>query len=221
MRHALIVTTSKSKCQDYSTMFSSNSKWSITCVGSFTEAVELIYDVNPDTVFMDLENPIPSLNKFVTVLRENFPTVNRLILRSPIFSIAHRQILDSVHSSFLPPKSGKELNYFLNQVEKFFPIIAATNERKVAPKKTATSNVREIYRETISKDGSLDNLYELIEEDKSLLSKVMKRVNSSYYTLSQRVEIPARAIRMLGMDGVRELVEENYPSVVETVLAAA
>ncbi len=218
MRQALLVTGSSLKCSDYSSIFSSSSHWHITCVATMMEALELTYSKNPDTIFMDLEAPIRGLKKFVTTLAEKFPAINRVLLRSSVFSLSHRPLFDKAHSSFLPPQSGKEVRSFLSRVERFFPFTKKDESTSfdLSPEYNPEAVIKDVYSETVSELGSIERVYALIEQDRELLIKVLTRVNSAHYGLENKVTIPAKAVSLLGLEGVKEMLEETYPSLVLT-----
>ena len=71
---------------------------------------------------------------------------------------------------------------------------------------TPSDNVMKAMLLLRNKDVHVDQLVAAIEKDQSLVAQILKMVNSSYYNLRTSVNTVERAVSMLGLGNVRQIV---------------
>ena len=63
-----------------------------------------------------------------------------------------------------------------------------------------------LLKEIRDPEPNLDDIGEIISRDIAMTAKIMQLVNSSFFGLYQKVESPAKAVKLLGLDTIKALV---------------
>lgn len=64
----------------------------------------------------------------------------------------------------------------------------------------------QLMMELASEDFSIESVCQIIDSDMSLTATLLKHVNSPYYGLLQRVDTPAHAVKLLGIEVVKNIL---------------
>ena len=63
-----------------------------------------------------------------------------------------------------------------------------------------------LQRKIREPEVSLDQIGEIVSQDIAMTAKILHLVNSAFFGLYQKIESPARAVKLLGIDTIKALV---------------
>lgn len=216
MRHTLFVAEALSKRASYRKAFSRIEGWHFHSAKNVLKTLRQILSHSIDTIIFDLESPVKGMMKLIQFLSHKFPGMYRIVFRSHHYQVKHRRYLEQAHSSFTPPKNLLGIRHILDRLDRFYP--AKVEKKSILEEKqrpAIQNNLFALY-DAVSHSGcTIGQILDAVYSNEVLGQMLLKRINSSHYALRKPCTTPERAVRLMGVLGVKELLEERFGKILE------
>jgi HD-like signal output (HDOD) protein len=176
-----------------------------------------------DVVVADVKMPGLSGDEFLTLVREEHPSVARIVLSGQAEEAASRRLLRCAHQYLSKPCPAETIREAVEKAHGLQKLLSSPALRsavgQVEQLPSPPDVVVEVGRLIDDDRASLDDIAQVIERDAALAAKVIQLVNSAFFGLSRHVSDVSGAVRFLGLDLVRDVVLSS--SLQESLLAMA
>lgn len=177
---------------------------------SGTEALEIMKSTEFDVVVSDMRMPGMNGAQLLSKIQEIHPYSIRIMLTGQADEESVMQTVGVVHQFLAKPCEPDHLKAVLLRASSLHELISHASVRKVVSRLGTLPSVPEVYaklrKAMADPEISVADVAAIIEEDMAMSAKVLQLVNSAFFGLFQRVESPARAVNLLGLETVKNLV---------------
>lgn len=173
-------------------------------------ALDLIGSENIDVVVSDMRMPGMDGAELLTWVRENHPDIIRIMLTGQADSDSVYRTVNVVHQFLSKPCEPDTLKDVIVRSCALRDVLTDIQLKKMVAGIDNLPSLPEVYtqlQQVLRKeDASAEDVAEIIEQDIAMTAKLLQLVNSSFFGLYQKVESPARAVKLLGFDTIKILV---------------
>ncbi|MEQ8786568.1 MAG: response regulator [Pirellulaceae bacterium] len=185
-------------------------EWDMEFATGGREALDRMSQQQFDVVVSDMRMPGMSGAELLARIREQYPDTVRIILsgQSDVGSI--QRSVGATHQYLSKPCSPEMLKTTLDRARTLRNLLADDSLRGLVSQVTSLpslpANYNQLVQELQSPEASIQRVAELIGRDISMTTKLLQLLNSSFFGLPHRVESPAHAASLLGLNLLRPLV---------------
>ncbi len=180
----------------------------------FTEsgrkALEIMEKHNFDVVVSDMRMPGMDGATLLAEIQKRFPYSIRIMLSGQANEESIMRTVGVVHQFLAKPCDPEYLKAVLLRVCALHDLMAHPCLREMVSQLDTLPSLPEVYaklRQAIANpEVPVSEIAAIIEEDMAMSAKVLQLVNSAFFGLFQKVESPARAVNLLGIDTVKNLI---------------
>jgi HD-like signal output (HDOD) protein len=167
-------------------------------------------DTEFDVVVSDMRMPGMDGAQLLTKIQEIHPHSIRIMLTGQANEESIMQTVGVVHQFLAKPCDPDHLKAVLLRASSLHEIISHASLKKIISRLGSLPSLPEVYaklrKAMADPDISVADVAEIINEDLAMSAKVLQLVNSAFFGLFQKVESPARAVKLLGLETVKNLV---------------
>lgn len=222
MVQTLFIAASPSRCQSFEKAFSYIDDWAFNSANNVITALDHLFSKAVDIILLDLEAPIRGLRQLLKVIKLKFPQKYRIVIRCPRYKLNHRYYLEQAHGSFQEPENLSEVRNIVRKINTFCPV-----EEKNKAVQTPSQRSHEpidafytaLYRDLCESECSYSYVLEKTVSNRELSKLILRRINSSHYSLQTPVKSVGRAIKLMGNVGVKAVLEDKFGSALLDELA--
>ena len=197
--------------------------WEMHFASSGTEALELMKSIKFDIIISDIKMPVMDGPALLKEVKKQHPEVIRFILSG--YSDQH-QIYNSVgiaHQFICKPCQPENIKNAIKQALALRNIITEPSLISFISEIENLPSIPSAYNQIISllrkPDVSLNKIAELVTGDVAMSAKILKMVNSAFFSLPNRVNNILQTVTLLGVETIKTLVlmfkifepSSNYP----------
>lgn len=207
----LFVDDELSILQGYKMLFSQHKvDWNIFFANSGIEALHLIAENSIEVVVTDLRMPDMDGKQLLTILKDKYPHIARLVLSGYTDKEGAIGISTLAHQILTKPLNSTELKNIISNLMKqryslpsgnFLSIISGADKLPSNPKEYSN-----LYKVLNSPNASVKTIADIISHDPMMTTKILQMVNSAFFGLPYRILDPIQAVSFLGLDIVKSLV---------------
>ncbi len=180
----------------------------------FTEsgkkALEIMEKHDFDVVVSDMRMPGMDGATLLAEIQQRYPYSIRIMLSGQANEESIMRTVGVVHQFLAKPCDPEYLKAVLLRVCALHDLMAHPSLKEMVSQLDTLPSLPEVYaklRQAIANpDVPVSEIAAIIEEDMAMSAKVLQLVNSAFFGLFQKVESPARAVNLLGIDTVKNLV---------------
>lgn len=174
------------------------------------EALSMMSEAEFDVVVSDMRMPGMDGADLLTVIQQRYPHSIRIMLTGQSDDASTLRTIGVVHQFLAKPCDPEKLKNILLRASalhrlmidgKLKDIISSIDKLPSHPTVYA-----KLQKEIRDPEPNLDDIGEIISLDIAMTAKIMQLVNSAFFGLYQKVESPAKAVKLLGLDTIRALV---------------
>lgn len=187
------------------------------------EALAIMEQQPVDLIIADIRMPQMDGFALLTIVMEKYPQTARFVLSGLSDRDLVKQSLVSTHQFLPKPCSEGVLVHAIRRTCELRNILQKDElARAVAQIKALPSMpglLSRVMQELKSNDASMQQIGEIIARDVGMSTKVLQLVNSSFFGLSRKVDSPAHAVALLGLEMVKAIMlmtqafaQTNMPS---------
>lgn len=190
---------------------SQRGEWNCAYAESGQKALELLAGPEQfDLIVSDMRMPGMDGAQLLEEVRRLYPRMVRIILSG---QSDQKKVMNSVkpaHQFLAKPIRGEVLLVFLKRALALQAVLADESLTELLSEVEALPGLPEVYTKLIeeieSEDSSLEAIGGIIEQDMGMTATILKVVNSAFFGIPRKIEKPAQAVSLLGLDVVKALV---------------
>lgn len=174
------------------------------------EALELIGKDDFDVVVSDMRMPGMDGSELMTEIQKRRPHSIRIMLTGQADERSSLRTIGVVHQFLTKPCDPEKLKNILLRAGALHRLMIDGKLKDMISGIDSLPTLPAIYEKLQRKirepEASLDEVGEIISQDIAMTAKILQLVNSSFFGLYKKVESPAKAVKLLGLDTIKALV---------------
>lgn len=174
------------------------------------EALECMTRERYDVVFSDMRMPGMDGAELLVRIQKEYPHTIRVMLTGHADEQSILRTIGVVHQFLAKPCDPEVLKAILVKSAALQDILGDGNLKDIISQIGTLPTMPAVYdklRKAISvAEVDINRVGGIIEEDMAMSAKVLQLVNSAFFGIYSRVDSPARAVRLLGIDTIKALV---------------
>ena len=174
------------------------------------KALELTNEHDFDVVVSDMRMPGMDGAELFSVIQKRHPHSIRIMLTGQTDEESILRTVGVAHQFLSKPCDPEKLKNVLIRASALHRLLSDDKLKEVVSNIDTLPSLPVIYKELQEKikdpETSLDDIGNIISQDIAMTAKILQLVNSSFFGLYQKIESPARAVTLLGLDTLKALV---------------
>jgi len=174
------------------------------------EALEFMVQTPFDVVVSDMRMPGMDGAELLKKIQELYPCTIRIMLTGQADEESIMSTVGVVHQFLEKPSDPDILKSVLIRASALYHLLADDKIKEIVSSIESLPSLPDIYirlqQAIVSPNVSVAQVAAIIEQDMAMSAKVLQLVNSAFFGLFQRVESPARAVGLLGLNTIKGLV---------------
>lgn len=174
------------------------------------EALNILESTAFDVVVSDMRMPGMDGAQLLAEIQEKYPYSIRIMLTGQANEESIMQTVGVVHQFLAKPCDPDHLKAVLLRASSLHELISHASLKKIVSQLGTLPSLPEVYaklrKAMVDPEVAVADVAAIIEEDMAMSAKVLQLVNSAFFGLFQKVESPARAVNLLGLETVKNLV---------------
>jgi len=175
-----------------------------------SQALEVMAEKEIDIIVTDMRMPGMDGAELLTEVQKNYPHAIRIMLTGQADEESIMHTIEVAHQFLAKPCDPDRLKDILYRSGALHSMLTNQGLRIVVANIGSLPSLPSLYSQLQEKlndpDVVLDDLANIISQDIGMSAKILQLVNSAFFGLYQKVETPARAVSLLGIDTIKALV---------------
>jgi HD-like signal output (HDOD) protein len=177
---------------------------------SAKQALELMSETAFDVVVSDMRMPGMDGADLLAEIQKKYPHSIRIMLTGQADDESTLRTIGVVHQFLAKPCDPEKLKGILIRASALHRLMIDGKLKDIISSIDTLPSLPTVYAKLQKKirdpEASLDDIGDIISQDIAMTAKVLQLVNSAFFGLYQKVESPARAVTLLGLDTIKALV---------------
>lgn len=191
---------------------SKRKEWDMCFAESGAQALEIMAEASVDLVVSDMRMPEMDGAVLLEQVQEKYPSTVRFILSGQADEDSTLRAVGVSHQFWAKPCDLETLGAMITKLfalrEEIKPEIwSVMNAIQACPSPHHVT--RNLTQELIRQNADLEMVTRIVAGDVSLSAKLIQLTNSAYFGTGNYVLIPGQAVRLLGLETLRYLVEKK------------
>ena len=174
------------------------------------DALEMMDQHEFDVVISDMRMPGMDGADLLCEVQKRHPHSIRIMLTGQADDESTLRTIGIVHQFLAKPCDPEKLKNILIRASALHRLMSDGTLKDIISSIDTLPSLPSIYGELKVKirepEASLDDIGKIISKDIAMTAKILHLVNSAFFGLYQKVESPARAVKLLGLDTIKALV---------------
>lgn len=174
------------------------------------EALEVMEENPIDAVISDMRMPGMDGAELLTTVKDLYPQVIRIMLTGQADEESVYRTVSVVHQFLSKPCDPDTLKDIIVRSCALRDLLESSHLKEIVSGidhlPSLPTIFTELQRVLQKEDATAEDVAEIIEKDIGMTAKLLQLVNSSFFGLFQKVDSPARAVKLLGFDTIKILV---------------
>ncbi len=174
------------------------------------EGLEMMSCNEFDVVVSDMRMPGMDGAEFLAEVQKNHPHSVRIMLTGQSDDESTLRTIGVVHQFLCKPCDPEKLKSIIMRASALHRLMIDGRLKDIVSSIDSLPSLPTVYAKLQKKirdpEASLEDIGDIIAQDIAMTAKVLQLVNSSFFGLYQKVESPARAVALLGLDTIKVLV---------------
>ncbi|NLT51619.1 MAG: response regulator [Ignavibacteria bacterium] len=168
-------------------------------------------------VFADLHMPEKNGIELLELIREKYPQTYRVLFSSNLERNLSAEASRAAHLTLLKPFDKRKIEDILKRIDILTKYLSDTSLMAVINGMSELPTIPDTYvkldKALSQEDMSLMKIAEIISQDISFTTKILKIVNSSFFGLAKQISDPSQAVSFLGRNILKSLLLFHHLSV--------
>jgi HD-like signal output (HDOD) protein len=177
---------------------------------SAREALGMMEQEEFDVVVSDMRMPGMDGAELMVEIQKRHPHSIRIMLTGQADEESTLRTIGFVHQFLSKPCDPEKLKGILLRASALHRLMIDGKLKDIISGIDSLPSLPIIYTKLLQKirdtEASLDDIGQIISQDIAMTAKILQLLNSSFFGLYQKVETPARAVKLLGLDTIKALV---------------
>lgn len=174
------------------------------------EALDQMESCDIDVVVSDMRMPGMDGADFLSEVKKRYPQAIRIMLTGQADNESVFRTVNVVHQFLSKPCDPDTLKDIIIRSCTLRDLLTNAHLKEIVSGIDHLPSIPSVFAELQhvlqNEDASAEDVAKVIERDISMTAKLLQLVNSSFFGLFQKVESPARAVKLLGFDTIKILV---------------
>ncbi len=184
--------------------------WDMTFVDSGAKALAFLETTPADVIVSDMRMPGMNGVQLFAEVAKRFPKSVRLILSGHADQELILQCVGSTHQFLSKPCDPEALRTTVRRAMELEGSVKNAHLQQLVARMDHLPSIPSLYSEIVEKmndpDAALEDVGVIIAKDPGMTAKILKLVNSAFFSLRREVSNPADAAAFLGLDTIKSLV---------------
>ena len=185
-------------------------EWEIQFAESGDEALALMAKSPFDVVVSDMRMPGMDGSQLLSEAMTRYPGTVRIILSGQADQASVLRAVTPAHQYLSKPCDAETLKATVARACSLRGTLCQESLIRLVSQVTTLPSLPHVYTQLLeelqSEDASVQGVAELIAQDVGMTAKLMQMVNSSFFGIPRRVESPAHAAALLGLNALKPLI---------------
>jgi HD-like signal output (HDOD) protein len=185
-------------------------EWSMEFVTSAPEALTRLAESSFDVIVTDMRMPGMDGAELLNIVRDCHPDVIRVILSGQSDQESLQRSIGRTHQYLSKPCNFELLSATIRRSCNLRHQLGNQSLNRLISQTAALPSLPDVYSRVLDEincaEPCMQSIAELISRDVAMSAGLLRLVNSSFFGLRQRVESPAFAAALLGLNVLRPLV---------------
>jgi HD-like signal output (HDOD) protein/CheY-like chemotaxis protein len=190
---------------------SQRNEWSCAYAESGANALNLLTGSEPfDLIVSDMRMPGMDGAQLLQEVRKHYPNMVRIILSGQSDQHKIMNAVKPAHQFLAKPIQQDALLSVLKRALALQEVLADEALAKLLSEVESLPGLPDVYTKLMaeieSDESSLEVIGSIIEQDMGMTATILKVVNSAFFGIPRKIEKPAQAVSLLGLDVIKALV---------------
>ncbi len=173
-------------------------------------ALAVMQEYEIDVVVSDMRMPGMDGADLLIEIQKKYPHSIRIMLTGQADDQSTLKTIGVVHQFLAKPCEPEKLKSIILRASALHKLMADGKLKNVISGIDSLPSLPSVYAKLQKKlqepDASLDDIAAIISEDIAMTAKILQLVNSAFFGLYTKVDSPARAVKLLGVDTIKAMV---------------
>lgn len=174
------------------------------------EALKMMDQQSIAIIVSDMRMPGMDGAQLLTEVQQRHPQTIRIMLTGHAEEEAILRTVNVVHQLLAKPCEPNTLKQTLQRSSTLHDLITDEVLKGIVSGLGSLPSLPAIYSKLVrtlkDPDSALDDVATIIEQDVAMTAKLMQLVNSSFFGIFQKIDNTGRAVKLLGLDTIKDLV---------------
>lgn len=174
------------------------------------KALETMKDNIIDVVISDMKMPGMNGAELLIEIKMHYPNTIRIMLTGQADEESVYKSIDVVHQFLAKPCNPEKLKNVITRAASLHNLMSNSSLKEMITSIGSLPSMPAVYSklQDVLKcpDVVADDVANVIELDMAITAKLLQLLNSSFFGLFNKVDTPARAVKLLGLDTIKILV---------------
>lgn len=185
-------------------------EWDMHFAGGGEEALALIRSQHFDVVVTDYDMPAVDGGMLMEELERDYPNTVRMVFSGVPKETRELKLFKMTHRFLDKSDDLKEIKRAIMSALAVRSNISDSDLARLVARVKTLPTPSDLYmrlmKELRSRDCTVQSIGAIIEQDLAMSAKILQVVNSAFFGVSKRVQSPAHAASLLGVETIRSLV---------------
>ncbi len=174
------------------------------------EALQMLQAMTFDVVVSDMRMPGMDGADLLAHVQKDYPHAIRIMLTGQADDASTLRTIGVVHQFLAKPCEPEKLKSTILRASALHRLMIDGNLKNLVSGIDTLPSLPSFYvklQEELQKpEASLDDIAAIISADIAMTAKILQLVNSAFFGFFHKVDSPARAVKLLGIDTIKALV---------------
>lgn len=184
--------------------------WTMSFAESGQQALEILKDRHFDVVVSDIRMPLMNGLQLLVEVKRLYPATVRMILSGESDREMTMKAVNVSHQFLNKPCNTETLKAAISRIGDLSDLLQNDSLKAMVSRVDSLPSLSSLYieimRELQSSNSSIKKIGDIISRDLAMTAKILKLVNSSYFSLPRHISSPEQAVLLLGLDTIKSLV---------------
>jgi HD-like signal output (HDOD) protein/CheY-like chemotaxis protein len=190
---------------------SQRKEWKCTYATSALDALEVLSGAERfDLIVSDMRMPGMGGAQLLEEVRKKYSHMVRIVLSGQSDQEAVMHSVKPAHQFLAKPIEHEVLLTVIKRALALQEVLADESLAKMLSKVESLPGLPEVYSKLMieieNDNSSLEFIGNIVEQDMGMTATILKVVNSAFFGLPRKIEKPAHAVNLLGLDVIKALV---------------
>jgi len=185
-------------------------EWHMQFAESGPEALSMLAEAPCDVIVTDMRMPGMDGVQLLTEVKNTYPHMVRIVLSGHSDKEMIFKSVRPAHQYLSKPCDAEVLKSAVSRASALRDLLAQESLKSVVSNLDSLPSLPSLYAEIMdelrNENSSMQKVGEIISRDLGMTTKILQLVNSAFFGIPRRVENPALAVNLLGLDIIKGLV---------------
>lgn len=189
-------------------------EWQMEFANSGERALELLSQIRFDVIVTDMKMPRMDGAQLLEAVMERHPQSVRIVLSGHSDEEMVMRAVGVAHQYLSKPCDCETLKSSITRALHLRRLLADPTLNVIVSRIDSVPSVPSLYQQIIdelrSPNGSIKRIGEIIGQDIGMTAKILKLVNSAFFSVRREITSPSQAVALLGLETIKGLVLSHH-----------